>query len=213
MNSQFQILISDNHKKRVEEYERQQEEYEKEEMQKYYENTGVPEKFYKKTIDSYVAQTEEEKRNKAAIIGFKAKPGNKILLLCGANGNGKTHLACAVLRDTGGVYTTASKICIEYESATSYHAARTREELLLCLSKCRMLVIDECGKYTLNPELEKFLISQILMARYENDRPTILITNENKKKYIEFLGKSVFDRLLDSCTTLDFTGKSKRGSL
>ena len=182
MNSQFLILISNEQEKRVEEYEKQLEELKNQEMQKNYENTGVPEKFYKSTIDTYTAQTEEEKRNKAAIIGFKAKPGNKILFLCGMQGNGKTHLACAVLRETGGIYTTACKICIEYESATSYHAARTREELLISLSKSRMLVNDDCGKYTLNPELEKFLISQILMARYENDRPTFLITNVNKKK-------------------------------
>jgi DNA replication protein DnaC len=73
-----------------------------------------------------------------------------------------------------------------------------------------MLVIDECGKYTLNPDLEKFLLSQIITSRYENNRPTVLVTNENKKKYIEFLGKSVFDRMTEVCITLDFTGKSKR---
>lgn len=210
MNSQFQILTSDNQEQRVVEYEKQLKEYEQLKKQRNYEKCGVPEKFYTDSIDTYVPFSPEEEKNKAGVVAFIENPQNHILLLCGQNGNGKTHLACSVLRVHSGLYTTASKICIEYESATGFNAIRTREELLISLSKCSMLVIDECGKYTLNPDLERFLLSQIITSRYENNRPTVLVTNENKKKYIEFLGKSVFDRMTEVCITLDFTGKSKR---
>ena len=35
-------------------------------------------------------------------------------------------------------------------------------------------------------------------------------TVERKKEFIEFLGKSVFDRLTEVCSTLEFTEESKR---
>ena len=122
-----------------------------------------------------------------------------------------THLACGTLRESGGEYVTSSQLCIEYEAATSYHSKRTREEILHHCSKVApIFVIDECGKYTLNLQLEQFILSYVLCTRYENNLASVVVTNGEKKKFLEFLGKSLFDRLTEVCTTLDFTGASKR---
>jgi len=76
-----------------------------------------------------------------------------------------------------------------------------------------MLVIDECGKYFLNSDLEKFLLIQIVCGRYENNKPTVLVTNANKKAFIDFMGKAVYDRLTEVCSTVEFDFESKRKSL
>ena len=99
---------------------------------------------------------------------------------------------------------------MEYEAATSYHSKRTREEILRHYSKVPLLVIDECGKYIVNEKLEQFILAYIFSARYENDLATGAATNAEKKTFLEFLGKSVFDRCTEVCTTLDFTEPSKR---
>ena len=175
-----------------------------------YKNSGVPAKFFESSLDTYITDTEEEKRNLKIVRDFTHDPKNKILLLCGNNGNGKSHLLSGIIRACGGEYITSSQLCVEYEAAISYHSKRTREEILNHYTKLKLLVIDECGKYTLNEKLEQFILSYIFSTRHENDLATGAATNADKKEFIEFLGKSFFDRCTEVCTTLDFTEPSKR---
>ena len=211
MNLDLLTFHSDEeHEKRVAEYEAILEQEKTKELQKRYEATGVPSKFYNEDINTYIAETQEEIHNKTVIEQFMAAPKNRVLIMCGNNGNGKTHLACSVLRNGNGLYITSSDLCIEYESATSYNAPRTRQALLLAMIKPDIVVIDECRKYTLHPELEKFLLSYVGNARYENNKATVYVTNDSKGSFVEFLGKSTFDRLTEVCTTLEFTQKSRR---
>ena len=200
-------VISD---EKVAAYERQQEIYRLQEKYERYKKSGVPAKFFETSLDTYIASTDEEKKNLKTVKDFTQEPKNKILLLCGNNGNGKSHLLCGITRICGGEYITSSQLCVEYEAAVSYHSERTREQILKHYTTVTMLVIDECGKYTLNEKLEQFLLAYIFSTRYENDLATGAATNADKKGFIEFLGKSVFDRFTEVCITLDFTGPSKR---
>lgn len=196
---------------KVDEYEKQKERIRQEKLYEDYKTCGVPSKFFETSLETYITETYEEKKNLETVIDFAKNPKNRILVLCGNNGNGKTLLSCGALRECGGEYVTSSQLCIEYEAGTSYHAKRTREEILNHYSKVApILVIDECGKYTLNPQLEQFILSYVLCTRYENNLASVVVTNGEKKKFLEFLGKSLFDRLTEVCTTLDFTGESKR---
>lgn len=201
-------IISD---EKVAAYERQQEIYRLQEKYERYKKSGVPAKFFNESLETFIAKTDEEKKNLQTVREFTENPKNKILLLCGNNGNGKSHLLSGIIRECGGEYITSSQLCVEYEAATSYHSERTREQILRHYStEVSMLVIDECGKYTLNEKLEQFLLAYIFSTRYENDLATGAATNADKKEFIEFLGKSFFDRCTEVCTTLDFTGPSKR---
>ena len=195
---------------KIEAYERQQEIIRIQEKYKHYKNSGVPDKFFDTSLETYITKTEEEKRNLKTVKDFTQDPKNKILLLCGNNGNGKSHLLCGIIRECGGEYVTSSQLCVEYEAAISYHSKRTREEILRHYTTVSLLVIDECGKYTLNEKLEEFILAYIFCTRYENDLATGAATNAEKKSFIEFLGKSFYDRCTEVCTTLDFTGPSKR---
>ena len=195
---------------RFKEYERQQEEIKRQAYYERYKESGVPAKFFKTSLDTYIAETEEEKRNLSIVRDFTKNPRNRILLLCGNNGTGKSHLLSGIIRAYGGEYITSSQLCVEYEAAISYHSKRTREEILRHYVTVEMLVIDECGKYTVNEKLEQFILSYVFSTRYENDLASAAATNAEKKGFLEFLGKSVFDRCSEVCTTLDFTGASKR---
>lgn len=199
---------------RVSEYEKQMASIKESENLEIYKKSGVPEKFYETTIDSYNAVTEEEKKIKKTIKDFAANPANRVLICHGENGNGKSLFGCGIIREAGGEYVLSSDLCVEYEAATSYHAPRSRIEILKHYAKVRgVLVIDECCKYTLNPELEKFIDSYIVCARYENNIATDLITNSNKKDFVDFLGKAVFDRMTQVCTSIEFKEPSYRKNL
>ena len=204
-------LVTDD--KRVEEYEKQLAEDERIAKQKGYEASGVPEKFWKESFETFSAESEKDKAVYDKVKQFSEKPANRVLILCGENGNGKSHLASAVTRVCGGEYILSSMLCVKYDSATGYKADMTREQILLHYSKIKMLVIDECCKYFLDENLEKFLLMQIIIMRYENNLPTVLVTNANKQAFIQFLGKAVYDRFTEVCTTVEFDGASKRKGL
>lgn len=175
-----------------------------------YKKSGVPAKFFESSIKTFIPENDEEMQIIRTIAGFIGKPANRVLIMYGNHGCGKSHLGCAIIRECGGAYILSSKLCVEWEAAISYHAKRTRMEILEHYSRIEMLVIDECGKYMLNSDLEKFLLSSIICERYENNLPTVLITNESKKDFVEFLGLTAYDRLREVCTTLCFEGESKR---
>lgn len=198
---------------RVSQYEKQLEENERLSKQKRYEASGVPEKFWKESFETFSTESEKDKAVYDKVKQFSDKPANRVLILCGENGNGKSHLASAVTRVCGGEYILSSMLCVKYDSATGYKADMTREQVLLHYSKVKMLVIDECCKYFLDENLEKFLLMQIIIMRYENNLPTVLVTNAIKQAFIQFLGKAVYDRFTQVCTTIEFDGASKRKEL
>lgn len=192
------------------EYEKQQEKISLEKAYEGYKRSGVPSKFFESSLDTFNAETEEDSKIKKIVTEYAENPANRVLILYGNHGRGKTHLGCGITRKCGGAYVTSSKLCIEWEAAVSYHAKRTRMEILDHYSKIEMLVIDECGKYALNMDLEKFLLSSIVCERYENNLPTVLITNEQKEVIVKYLGKTAYDRLREVCTTVSFEGESRR---
>lgn len=191
-------------------FERKEKEAAEKKAHERYIASGVPEKFFNTSIDSYVPGTPDEQKIKQTVVEFSDNPANRILIMLGNNGCGKSLLSCGIIRKFGGSYILSPDLCIAYDAATSFHAPKTREEIIKYYSTVKMLVIDECGKYVLNKELEKFLLSFIIIKRYENGLPTVLVTNGEKKEFIEFLGKACFDRLTEVCTTLEFRGASKR---
>lgn len=211
-------LDYENHEK-VEAYEKEQERIKFDNCLKKYCESGVPEKFKYNNFKTFGTFTDEEKHVKEVAEEFAKNPKNRVLIMCGKNGNGKTHLGCSILYQSifdgaGGEYITSSNLCIKYESAVGYKAKMSREEVLEYYSKKEgVLVIDECCKYFINSELEKFLLSQIIYMRYENNLPTVLISNADKKSFIDFLGKAVYDRFTEVGTTLDFNSESKRKGL
>ena len=190
-------------------WEKHQKEKYAEERYEAYKKT-VPQKFWKESFETYSAESAEQKKALEEMKAFAENPKNRIMILCGNNGNGKSHLVCSALRVQGGTYTRATDICVTYDACGSFKSTMSREDYLKKLTTDRLLVIDEGGKFTLNPELEKFILSYVLSVRYDNNLPTVLVTNGKKKSFIEFLGKSVFDRLTEVCTTLEFTWESFR---
>ena len=176
-----------------------------------FENCGVPMKFFNASFDTFEVENQEQKENLNKVQQFAVAPKNRVLILSGNNGTGKTHLGVSVLTENEGLFRTSENICIEYDSASDFHSKLTRLEVLKKYISVKMLVIDECGKYTIRQDLERFLLSYIVRNRYENNLPTVLITNGEIKEFIEFLGKAVYDRLVEVCTTVTFRQKSLRG--
>ena len=181
-------------------------------MQKNVESSGVPRRYWHVDFDTYISRNEKDSKNLETIKKFTSLDNNdKVLILLGAKGLGKTHLGSAIIRNCGGKFISIEELIFKYESAQDFHAKTNREELMDLYSSTKMLVIDEIGR-SMQQEKENALLNYILRRRYENMLPTVLISNLSKAELLKKLGEAVLDRLKETCISVEFEGESYRPS-
>lgn len=182
-------------------------------MQKSVESSGVPRRYWHVDFDTYISRNEKDLKNLETIKKFTSLDNNdKVLILLGAKGLGKTHLGSAIIRNCGGKFISIEELIFKYESAQDFHAKTNREELTDLYSSTKMLVIDEIGG-SMQQEKENALLNYILHRRYENMLSTVLISNLSKADLLKKFGEAVLDRLCETCISLEFEGESYRTSI
>lgn len=175
----------------------------------------VPERYWSESLDTYVADTEERKAaaEKARAFAQGARSGGFLtLILLGSVGTGKTHLACGIIRECGGLYRLAPAMCEEIRRAKSFGARETEADILDRYGRAGLLVIDEIGRGIAAAE-EQYMLYQTINERYNRRKPTVLITNQSKKDFLEYVGIAAADRLTESAQSVEFTGGSYRATL
>ena len=200
------------HDAEIERQERQQAEREKLER---YEKSGVPERYFNEALDTYKITNEMQATAAKAATNFlhAVKCGEfKSLVLIGSAGTGKTHLACAIIREAGGKYRTAPDIVEEMRRAKSFTAAETEAEIIDYYGRVKLLVIDEIGR-GISATDEKYMLYQIINARYNTRKPTVLISNLGKSDFLQYIGVAAADRLVESAEICELKGESYRREL
>lgn len=164
----------------------------------------IPERFRNCSLMNYKTENEGQKQaleiSKLYYKNFhKIKETGSSLFYCGNYGTGKTHLAIAILSDlihTGkvaGLYITTMRMIRDIRS--SYQDKTISEQTIIDkYVKTDLLVLDEVG-VQMGTEAEKLLIYEVINGRYENYRPTILISNLTYKEMKEYIGARSVDRL------------------
>ena len=75
-----------------------------------------------------------------------------------------------------------------------------------------MLVIDEIGR-GIEATAEKYMLYQVLNARYNTRKPTVLISNHTKNDFLKYIGVAAADRLVESADLIEMNGESYRREL
>ena len=200
------------HDAEIERQERQQAEREKLER---YEKSGVPERYFTESLETYKINNEMQAMAAKAATNFlhAVKCGEfKSLVMIGNAGTGKTHLACAIIREAGGKYRTAPDIVEEMRRAKSFTAAETEADIIKYYGHVPLLVIDEIGRGIASTD-EKYMLYQILNARYNTRKPTVLISNFTKADFLQYIGVAAADRLVESAEVWELNGESYRREL
>ena len=177
--------------------------------------SGTPERYHAESLDTYKTESDAQKKGKAAAETFlrAIKCGEfKTLVLIGNAGTGKTHLAAGILREFGGFYRTAPDVVEELRRAKSFTADSTEERIVKHYGHVPLLVLDEIGR-GINAADEKYMIYQVLNARYNTRRPTVLISNFNKADFLAYIGVAAADRLVESAEVVEMNGTSYRQTL
>jgi DNA replication protein DnaC len=189
-------------------------------------DSGIPERFSDRSLTSYIAETDAQR--KALLFAtdyanhFKvALTTGRSALFIGKPGTGKTHLAIGIglrimARDRRSVVFTTVMRAIRRIKDTWNTASRggpTETEVIDAFVRPDLLILDEIG-IQFGSDTEKNLLFDILNGRYEERRPTLLLSNLALPDVRAFLGERVFDRLReDGGEALIFDWDSHRGRM
>lgn len=177
-----------------------------------YKTSGAPERYWAESIDTYNEKNDMQKKAAAGVRGYieAVKCGAfKSFVMIGNAGTGKTHLACAIVKAAGGKYRTAPDIVEELRRAKSFTATETEAQIIKYYGHVSLLVIDEIGR-GISATDEKYMLYQILNARYNTRKPTVLISNHTKADFLQYIGVAAADRLVESGEILEMDGESYR---
>lgn len=181
----------------------------------------IPKRFQGKNFNDFRAETPQQKRNAKACFDYADQfPDNyeagRCLLLLGLPGTGKTHLANAIAgyvivnHGMTAVYRTVSGILQFVKGSYSHDAAYTEADAFNALVQPDLLVIDEAGA-TKQTEFELATLFTVINGRYEQQKPTILISNLMPEELPTVIGERCVDRLRENGgTALKFDWESAR---
>ena len=182
---------------------------------------GIPPRFAGKSLDNYqAADTGQQRALKIARAYADAwdrvRAKGTSLIFSGSPGTGKTHLACAIANrviaaGSSAVYTTVSDALRSIRRAYDPGSSLTEGEAISALADPALLVLDEVGA-DYGTEHSKTLLFDVLNKRYEQVRPTIVLTNLDRDALTGHLGERIMDRMREGGgMLLSFGWASYRG--
>ena len=125
------------------------------------------------------------------------------LILCGSPGTGKTMMACILARAAishgyKAKYITAFKIFQDIKATYGNNqSAFETKKLINGLIEIEFLVIDEIG-VQFNTDHERTMFFQILDGRYQELKPTVIISNEYNLVESGYIDQRTEDRFFEN---------------
>jgi DNA replication protein DnaC len=195
---------------------------------------NIPLRFADAGFDNYETKNAAQRAIKITAAGYASKfdehfAAGRCMVFSGKVGTGKTHLACAILREivarpfTDGEdwrsdewhsvrYTTVSEF-IRSIRATWNNPEVREADAIRKFTRPHVLVLDEVGRQ-FGSDAEKMQIEELLDLRYQDMRPTIVCTNVGDKSQLaQFLGERGLDRLRENGGIMSvFDWSSHRGA-
>ena len=161
-----------------------------------------------RTFDSFDASKQPKAYRVCKDYLGKYSTGDSLLMI-GAYGTGKTHLATAIanhLLDSG--------VPALYDTWAG-HLQRLRDEFdngerryLALMKKVDVLIIDDLGKDK-QTEWNDEILFEVVNCRYEHKKPIVITTNATPRE-LEERHPAVYSRLCEICELITMIGKDYR---
>jgi DNA replication protein DnaC len=148
-----------------------------------------------------------------------------IVVLYGGHGTGKTRMAqklaseakppnrsykvFGVSKEVHPVYTTAVNLFMQIRDTYRRDSEVSEKQLLDSYCEASVLVIDEIQERG-ETQFEDRKLTQIVDARYQHEKPTILISNYNREQFAKALSPAILDRIRENGIGLHFDWPSYR---
>lgn len=182
----------------------------------------IPTRFAEKSFADYQAGTPKQQKALAVCQEYAEHfhehfQAGRCLMLLGKPGTGKTHLGAAIandiVRNTSAlaVYRTVGGLLQYIKGSYDRDAEYTEAEAFKSLVTPHLLVLDEVGA-TKPTEFELATLFAIINGRYEELRPTVVISNLPPKELPSAIGDRCVDRLREGGgIVVGFDWESARG--
>lgn len=183
---------------------------------------GIPERFRTRTLATYAATTDGQREALRFAQGYAdgfddaAKSGRSAVFI-GKPGTGKTHLAVGIAlaimgRGYSAMFTTAMRALRRVKETWSRNSEENEREAIAALVYPHLLILDEVG-IQFGSDTEKLILFDVLNERYEQRKPTLLLSNLTLPEVRDYLGERIFDRLReDAGQVMVFNWSSHRGA-
>lgn len=183
----------------------QKEQFEKQRKQHIFlHRSGIPLRFRGKTFDDYVPTNPGAERAQKICKAYASRFSDRFnagggLVLFGRPGTGKSHLACAIANQViMDGYQAAFMDVLEavrlVKSTYRKDSAMTEGQAIHELSEPDLLILDEIGVQFGTPA-EMLILFEIINRRYNNVKPTILLSNLNLEDLKTLIGERIIDRM------------------
>lgn len=186
----------------------------------------IPKRFADKTFDGYTATTDEQSKALRICKRYAEKfaeiePTGRCLILLGKPGTGKTHLAVSIAGEimrkshATAVYRTLGAILQSIRATYDRRVEQSEGDILENLIQPSLLVIDEIGVSKEKPsDFELTTLFAIINGRYEELRPTVIVSNLDISQLPQAIGERCMDRLREGGgVVVPFEWESARGGL
>ena len=184
----------------------------------------IPLRFQGSTLDNYRVERIEQRqaldlcRNYVATFDKMLDEG-RCMVLIGKPGTGKTHLGAAIANELllktsrTAMYRTVGAVLQAIKATFDRKSERTESDILSSLVNPNLLVLDEIGVSKENPsDFELTTLFAIINGRYEQRRPTVVISNLSGQQLPGAMGERCVDRLREGgLIVVPFNWESQRG--
>lgn len=182
---------------------------------------AIPPRFKDKSLETYTVTNEAQRKVHEYCIKYatefdKVLENGRSMMLCGRPGTGKTHLAIGIAKHVmkehrkTALFVTVMRAVRRIKSTWGKDSAETENEAIAAYTSPDLLILDEVG-VQFGSETEENFIFDIINERYENMKPTIIISNLSADGVKKYLGERVYDRLKDGGgAVIPFTWESDR---
>ena len=167
----------------------------------------IPRRFTSRTLETYTATLPGQVNALRVAVEYTEHfedclASGRSLIFCGTAGTGKTHLAVGIAKRViaqgrTAAFTTAMDAIRRVRETYRKGADKTERQVIEEFSRPDLTIIDEVGSQ-LGTDAEKVTLFDLINARYERERPMIVMSNLTIAEVEQYMGARAFDRLREN---------------